>query len=412
MNNIETVTLDNGLRIFLYKDERRHKTFFTYITLGGGQRKNFILDGTKYHLNDGLAHILEHYIVECNNNGNFIKKLGKMQMDANAETSDIYTEYYFQAVENIDIGIKTILDAVNNVKFNEENLNKLKKPIIQEIRNRMDNKFYHLNKMVMNDVFGEENYIDVGGDIKDIENATIDEVETLYNACYKPDNQIIVIAGNFNKENVINIIKEYFMNLKREKHHVEIIKNNYVDSVLKKKDVLNFPTPKEYREIAFKINCSKFTNKEKLNLEFYISCFFSTFFGVTSTFYKELVKKNVITDIMNCSMRKIDNYLLITIGNYTTNGDILSKKIIDTVKSMKKFNTTIFNLNKKDFIMELILRDESIFKMINPFITNVIFYDYPYIDTLEDVYNLTYEEYVATIKILDFSNYTDISIIN
>ena len=43
MNNIETVTLDNGLRIFLYKDERRHKTFFTYITLGGGQRKNFIL---------------------------------------------------------------------------------------------------------------------------------------------------------------------------------------------------------------------------------------------------------------------------------------------------------------------------------------------------------------------------------
>ena len=202
MNNIETVTLDNGLRIFLYKDERRHKTFFTYITLGGGQRKNFILDGTKYHLNDGLAHILEHYIVECNNNGNFIKKLGKMQMDANAETSDIYTEYYFQAVENIDIGIKTILDAVNNVKFNEENLNKLKKPIIQEIRNRMDNKFYHLNKMVMNDVFGEENYIDVGGNIKDIENATIDEVETLYNACYKPDNQIIVIAGNFNKENV------------------------------------------------------------------------------------------------------------------------------------------------------------------------------------------------------------------
>lgn len=412
MNNIETVTLDNGLRIFLYKDERRHKTFFTYITLGGGQRKNFILDGTKYHLNDGLAHILEHYIVECNNNGNFIKKLGKMQMNANAETSDIYTEYYFQAVENIDIGIKTILDAVNNVKFNEENLNKLKKPIIQEIRNRMDNKFYHLNKMVMNDVFGEENYIDVGGNIDDIENATIEELEVLYNACYKPDNQIIVIAGNFNKENVINIIKEYFMNLKREKHHVEIIKNNYVDSVLKKKDVLNFPTPKEYREIAFKINCSKFTNKEKLNLEFYISCFFSTFFGVTSTLHKELVKKNVITDIMNCSMRKIDNYLLITIGNYTTNGDILSKKIIDTVKSMKKFNTTIFNLNKKDFIMELILRDESIFKMINPFITNVIFYDYPYIDTVEDVYNLTYEEYVATIKSLDFSNYTDISIIN
>lgn len=412
MNNIETVTLDNGLRIFLYKDDRRHETFFTYITLGGGRRKNFILDGTEYHLNDGLAHILEHYIVECNNQGNFIKKLGKMQMNTNAETSDLYTEYYFQAVENIDIGIKTILDAVNNVNFNEENLNKLKKPIIQEIRNRMDNKFYHLNKMIMNDVFGEENYTDVGGNIKDIENASIDEIEVLYNACYSPDNQIIVIAGNFNKENVINIIKDYFKKLKREKHNVEIIKNNYVDNVLKKKDILKFPTPKEYREISFKINCSKFTNKEKLDLEFYISCFFSTFFGVSSTFYKELVKKNIITDIMSCSMRKIDNYLLITIGNYTTNGDILSKKILDTINSMKKFSTTIFNLNKKEFIMELILRDENIFKMINPFITNVIYYDYPYIDKIEDVYNLTYDKYISIIKNLDFSNYTDISIVN
>ena len=34
------------------------------------------------------------------------------------------------------------------------------------------------------------------------------------------------------------------------------------------------------------------------------------------------------------------------------------------------------------------------------------------VDTLEDVYNLTYEKYVATIKSLDFNNYTDISIIN
>ena len=264
----------------------------------------------------------------------------------------------------------------------------------------------------MNDVFGEENYIDVGGNIKDIENATINEIEALYNACYKPDNQIIVIAGNFNKENVINIIKDYFMNLKKENHHVEIIKNNYVDSVLKKKDVLKFPTPKEYREIAFKVNCSKFTNKEILDLESYILCFFSTFFGVTSTLYKELIKKNIITDIMNCDMRKVDNYFLITIGNYTTNGDILSKKIINTIKSMNKFNTTIFNLKKKEFILKLILRDENIFKMINPFITNVINYDYPYIDKIEDVYNLTYEKYVDTIKSLDFSNYTDISIIN
>ena len=410
MNNIETIILDNGLRIFLYKDERRHSTFFTYITLCGGRSKYFILDGKKYHLNDGLAHILEHYIVECNDKGNFLKNLGKMQMNTNAQTGEVSTEYYFQAVENVDVGIRTILDAVNNVSFSNEKLNKLKKPILQEVRGRMDNRFYHLGRMIMKDGFGENDFLDVGGNICDIENTTKDEIEALYKAFYRTDNQIIVVAGNFDKENVINIIKEYFNHLDKKKHEVKIIKNQYIDAVSKKKDILEFPTPREYKEIAFKVNCSKFSNKEKLDLDFFISCFFNNFFGVTSPFYKEMIDKNIITDRMNCGMKRVDDYLLLTIGNYTADGDVLSHEILNRIKEMNSFSLNNFNLDKKACIMELILRDENIFKMISPFITNVIDFDYPYLDKTDDIYNLTFDYYVSTIKNLDFNNYTEISI--
>ena len=51
------------------------------------------IDGTKYHLNDGLAHILEHYIVECNNNGNFIKKLGKTSITVEKDYHSSEKEY-------------------------------------------------------------------------------------------------------------------------------------------------------------------------------------------------------------------------------------------------------------------------------------------------------------------------------
>ena len=410
MNNIETIILDNGLRIFLYKDGRRHSTFFTYITLCGGRSKDFILDEKNYHLNDGLAHILEHYIVECNDKGNFLKDLGKMQMNTNAQTGEVSTEYYFQAVENVDVGIRTILDAVNNVSFSNEKLNKLKKPILQEVRGRMDNKFYHLGRMIMKDVFGENDFLDVGGNICDIENTTKDEIEALYKAFYRTDNQIIVVAGNFDKENVINIIKEYFNHLDKKKHEVKIIKNKYIDAVSKKKDILEFPTPREYKEIAFKVNCSKFSNKEKLDLDFFISCFFNNFFGVTSPFYKEMIDKNIITDRMNCGMKRVDDYLLLTIGNYTADGDALSHAILNRIKEMNSFSLNNFNLDKKACIMELILRDENIFKMISPFITNVIDFDYPYLDRTDDIYNLTFDYYVSTIKNLDFNNYTEISI--
>ena len=333
-----------------------------------------------------------------------------MQMNTNAQTGEVSTEYYFQAVENVDVGIRTILDAVNNVSFSNEKLNKLKKPILQEVRGRMDNKFYHLGRMIMKDVFGENDFLDVGGNICDIENTTKDEIEALYKAFYRTDNQIIVVAGNFDKENVINIIKEYFNHLDKKKHEVKIIKNKYIDAVSKKKDILEFPTPREYKEIAFKVNCSKFSNKEKSDLDFFISCFFNNFFGVTSPFYKEMIDKNIITDRMNCGMKRVDDYLLLTIGNYTADGDALSHAILNRIKEMNSFSLNNFNLDKKACIMELILRDENIFKMISPFITNVIDFDYPYLDRTDDIYNLTFDYYVSTIKNLDFNNYTEISI--
>ena len=73
MNKLDVEKLDNGLTIYLYKDDRRHSTLFQFVTLFGGFNKDFIYNNNEYHIQDGVAHILEHYIVECNNNGNFLK---------------------------------------------------------------------------------------------------------------------------------------------------------------------------------------------------------------------------------------------------------------------------------------------------------------------------------------------------
>ena len=101
MSKIESVVLDNGLKIYFYIDKRRHSTFFQHITLFGGKTKDFIIDGRKYHIQDGVAHILEHYIVEENKNGNFLRLLGEKQMNTNASTSYDMTNYFFEAVEDI-----------------------------------------------------------------------------------------------------------------------------------------------------------------------------------------------------------------------------------------------------------------------------------------------------------------------
>lgn len=162
----------------------------------------------------------------------------------------------------------------------------------------------------------------------------------------------------------------------------------------------------------FRHNVSSFSNVDLLDLSFYVNCFFNNFFGQTSKLYKKLIDEGVITDTMNCGVRQIENYMILSIGNFTSNGDYFANSVIDTVSKMNSFSKKYFELDKKGCILSLIIRDENIFSMINPFIYNLVNLNYPYLDKVDDLYRLSYDDYVSKIKKLGFSNYCDIKIID
>ena len=89
------------------------------------EERTFIVDGVEYHFQDGVAHILEHYVVECNETGNFLKLLGEKQMNTNASTHLNMTDFYFETVEDVTFGIQTMLNGIYNVKFIDEKLEKI-----------------------------------------------------------------------------------------------------------------------------------------------------------------------------------------------------------------------------------------------------------------------------------------------
>lgn len=406
MNNIETVVLDNGLKIYLYKDSRRHTTFFQFITLFGGMHKDFKVDGIEYHFGDGIAHILEHYIVECNDVGNFLKKLGKMQMSTNASTHYNMTRFYFEAVENINVGIRTMLEGINNIRFDDLKLEKLKNPIYQEIRGRQNNRFYHSNIMTINNLFKKIKFRNVGGTLEEVKGVTTNDLKVCYEAFYQPSNQMIVIAGNFNRDEVLNEIYKFYDNCSCKKKHVEMIDMKEDLKIKKKEDILIFPTPLSYLEISFKIDVSKYNSKELLDLDFYLGCFYNHFYGKTSLLHKDLIDKGIITSGIGCSDSRIDKFMVISIGAYTKDLDYFKKIIIEAVENLCYFDQEKFELDKNSSILRMILRDESIGKMIMPFVDNVVNFNYPYLDTVKDIEDLKYDDYVKAIKNLDFSHYT------
>lgn len=410
MNNLETIVLDNGLTIYLYPDSRRHSIFFQFNTLCGGIHKYFEYDGKEYSLPDGVAHALEHYIVECNPNGNFLTELGERQMSTNASTSYFVTNYYFETVLDVCFGIRTLLEGIHHVTFSSERLQKLKNPICQEIRGRFDNKFYHASRRRMENLFPGMDFRDVGGTIDEVLQIKIEDLEVLYQAFYQPKNQFIVVAGAFSKEEVLNEITSFYNTYHKEYKEVVVLPYPRDLKVQKTKDTFSFPSPMNYTEISFKIDISGYRNVELLDLDFYLNTFYHSSFGTSSFLYQKLVDEKIIIDSIACSDFMLNNFLIITIGAYTNNPKVFQKEVLQEVKSLKHFNKEEFEMDQKSSIVQLKLRDENIFKMIFPFIHNIVYYHYPYLDQVEDVLKLTYDGYVEEISKLNFCNYSILTI--
>lgn len=406
MNNIETIKLDNGLTIYFYSDKRRHSTFFQHITLFGGKTKDFIVDGKEYHMQDGIAHILEHYIVEENASGNFLKLLGEAQMVTNASTYYNMTRYYFDAVENIEYGIKTMLQGIYSPIFKEDRLEKIKKPILQEIRGRMNNKFYHSNIETLNNVYSKINVRSIGGSLEDVSNTTLDDIITCFETFYQPSNQFIVVGGNFDKDEVLKIIEDTYKELNINCKDFKILKPDETDDIVKEIGIVEFPTGEEYTEVSYKINLNKFSPEERLKLDFYLHYFFDMYFGISSPLYNELVKDKIITTSLSCNSFTLDDYVLVSIGSYSNNSLELESRIKDTIFKLNSFNEEIFEIDKKDSILKIVLRSENLIDTIMPFVDNIVEFNYPYPDTVNDIEKFTYSDFIKVIKSLDFSHCT------
>ena len=133
--------------------------------------------------------------------------------------------------------------------------------------------------------------------------------------------------------------------------------------------------------------------------------------GVSSPLYKKLIKEKIITTGINRTNRKIHDYLLISIGAYTEQEKKLEEQILKAINSIT-LDQELFEIDKKNTLLDIILREENLSSVVAPLIGNIIDFNYPYPDTVEDIEKLNFKEFKEIISSLDFSNYTITTIHN
>ena len=186
---------------------------------------------------NGIAHQLEHMMFKGTTNrpiqfGRLFSALGS---DSNAFTSYDQTAYY-GTVERNKLKALLVLEAdrMQNSQIEPKQLASEKRVVISELQGYENSPEYRLNRAVMQAVFPNHAYgLPVGGTKADVEKFEVEQVEKYYRNFYSPDNAVLVIVGDFQTANSLEIVKEVFGKLPKKVRSEELgvkSKNTFTSS--------------------------------------------------------------------------------------------------------------------------------------------------------------------------------------
>ena len=201
--------IDNGLTIMVLPKKTRKK-YIVWSTNFGSIDNKFYAPGEDVLtvVPDGIAHYLEHKLFEQENGENSLDVLCSIGVDANAYTTNDHTAYLYECTDNFDEALDEFMNYVQNPYFTDENVEKERGIIEQEIMMYDDYPDWTLYMNAMKCMYKDnEINIDVAGTKETIAKINKEKLYKIYNAFYKPDNMLIVLSGDFIPEDIIEKVK-------------------------------------------------------------------------------------------------------------------------------------------------------------------------------------------------------------
>ena len=405
--NSEKIILENGLTVYLLCDNSKHATLANLIVNFGGIDDRYILDDKIKKLKSGTAHFLEHVVLESTEFGDLMEYFGTNGVRSNGFTTTTRTEFYIDTVKDFNKHLIHLLKGIHKPIFNKDKIEDIKKPILEEKRRSLDNKFSNLYNANVSTYINNKNFKSILGDMIDIKSIDFKNLEIAFKAFYRPSNEILIISGKFKKDDVLKLIKEVYNNLKFDNNTFK--KYNYLsnDKVNKKEVIIKDNTNIGRTVITFKINIKSNTNYENLLLDTYIFSFLRMNFGITSKFNKYLIDNKIIIGNIVFLTDVIDGYYIIKLEANTNKKQDFIKYILNYInKKEYVFDEELFNLYKKGYIIDLIVRNDSIYNILDPFIHNIMFLKYEGLDNVNDIENMNFKDFKDIMLSINFNNYS------
>ena len=397
--------LENGLEIYLYTKDKFHNNYVTFTTKFGSVNNEFVPIGEDKMIKvpNGIAHFLEHKVFvqeEDPQPTEFFSESGTM---CNAYTTFKNTTYLFSGSNNLVENINYLLDYVQSPYFTDENVESEKGIITEEINMCNDRPSDILYEEIRKNIFANNNFKEsIIGTVNDINSIDKDLLYTCYNTFYHPSNMVLVVTGNFNKEKVLETIREN--QSKKDFKKVPEIKVKEIkeqDKVVKKESIINIETDIPKVSYNIKLPFNKKVDKRKYSLYLYI--IFSCLFDDTSEFDERLKSENIITNTVYFNLLNCDTHILISLINETNNYNELLEEIKNNLKNIT-ISEEDFERKKKVLISNEIFIYDNIEIINEMIIDNILFEGMLKDNIIPLIKELDYNELNDIVNNLDLSN--------
>ncbi|ENY8394343.1 TPA: insulinase family protein [Clostridioides difficile] len=408
--------LQNGLDVYFMPKRGFMKKYAILATNYGSNDLEFVPIGEdkKIRVNEGIAHFLEHKMFEQPDGGDAFDKFSKLGVNANAFTNFTMTAYLFSATENFYESLEHLIDYVQTPYFTDENVEKEKGIIAQEIKMYNDDPDWNVYFNCLKAMY--VNYparIDIAGTVDSIYKITKEELYKCYNTFYNPGNMALFVVGDLDVEKVIDVTKKS-NNYKIDKlsKSIERFYPEEPESVKEKEVIEKFPISMPMFNIGFKDSNVGLKGKELLRKEIVTDILVGMLFKKGSKLYEDLYMQGLINENFGAGFSSQVDYAFSIIAGDSKEPKKVKEIILDYIEKSKKegLSKEEFERTKKKKIGAFIKCFDSINFIGNSFISYV-FKDINLLDYLDVIKDITFEEVEERLKEHFKEDYCVISIV-
>lgn len=405
--------LKDGLTVMIIPKKNIQKKYIIWGTNYGSNDNKFIVPGenNETEVPNGVAHFLEHKLFEQENGTNSLDVLSALGVSANAYTTNDHTAYLYECTENFYEALDEFMDYVQNPYFTDQNVEKEKGIIGQEIMMYDDYPDWKVYLNAIQSMYSKNPVkIDITGTIETISKIDKDILYKCYNTFYNPANMVLVVCGDFEPKDIILEIEKRLIE-KEPSGEIKRIYEEEPKEIVRKRIEEKMEVSQPLYTIGIKDTVFNKENKVKRHLV--VEILLNILFGKSSELYKKLYQESIIYSEPSMDYEFSRGYAHILITGQSVNPDKVFDELkieinklkvngIDT-KDFERIKKMIYGLYVKQYndvsdISRMFLSDH--FKDINSF---------DYLDQMDNI-DINYAKDVL-IELFDENNMV-LSIIN